>query len=559
MQSYLPRLTPQNEIKPVFNPVDFEWIYGYATYADLLRYANIYSSNVFYSPNSFTTIYFNENINGISPEVFDYLKNVNMDIQQQFSNDRTRLSALETKTTNQSFNSGNNRTIFSGTLTAPTFLLNNVNLNTRISAIETNVSSLNTKTTAQSYNSTNTTTNFSGSLSASTIILNGTNLNTRLTTNETNTTNNTTEINSLKTRMTSTESNVLTNTNDITNIKPRLSTVENTLTTLETTIINNIENDLNTRAYDNTVVHISGDEIINGVKTFIQTPYIGLFQTATKNDITIAINQLIGSAGSAYDTLGEIQTILQNNGSSIETILSSMVNISGIQTITGAKTFTSLINGSSLNISGNSTLGTNNSNSLLVKSTSTFQSPIIFTTTLNNINTTTFSFLSGVSSNIQTQFNNITTRLTNYIYYSDTNTQKITSKTAIEDTLTTNVITNNNIINDTITSNSIFVDKIVCNKIRCINLSDSLPIPLVYITNQGIQYPIMKSDSFSNLTGINFTQPLYITIAPNYQFVLYDENNLALGRVFNNTNNYVYNIGIQFSTSIPKTFILSVL
>lgn len=557
MNSYLPKLTPQGDVKPVFNPVDFEWIYGYASYADLLNYANVYSSNVFFSPNSFTTITFNEGINEITPTVLNYLKNVNMDIQDQFTNDRYRLSTLETQTTNQSFS--NNTTTFSGSLATPVFILNNANLNTRLTTIETNVSTLTTKATNINYTNSTNTTLISGVLNTDTIVLNGTDVNTRITNNENDIDLIQTDVEGLTTSLNTAEDNIVINTNDINNLKPRMTTAETNIT--------NLTNELNTlssvyldeKANDNQVVHLTGNETIDGLKTFVQPPLIGVHNIATLNDITTAINGLIGSAGTAFDTLSEIETILQGNAGDINTILSSMVNITGTQTISGTKTFSSLITGSSLNIVGNSTLGTNSTNTLNIQATTNISSPVSFTSTLNNISTTTFNYLNGVSSNIQTQFNNLTTRLTNYTYHSDTSTQTINTNTAIQGTLTTNTITNNVLLNDSITTNSVFATSITCKSFKCIDLSESLAIPVVYITNIGIQYPIMKSGLISNLYGLDISQPLYITIAPNYQLVFFNSDKLALARLYNPTDDYLYNVGITFNTVLPYEYRISLL
>ena len=51
MLNYKPELTPDGDVKPVFNPEDFEKQYASVTYADLLDYANLYSSNNFRGSN----------------------------------------------------------------------------------------------------------------------------------------------------------------------------------------------------------------------------------------------------------------------------------------------------------------------------------------------------------------------------------------------------------------------------------------------------------------------------------------------------------------------------
>ena len=57
MLSYKPELTNDGEVKPIFNPDDFSKQYASVTYADLLDYANLYSSNNFLGSNSFVDIF----------------------------------------------------------------------------------------------------------------------------------------------------------------------------------------------------------------------------------------------------------------------------------------------------------------------------------------------------------------------------------------------------------------------------------------------------------------------------------------------------------------------
>jgi hypothetical protein len=77
------------------------------------------------------------------------------------------------------------------------------------------------------------------------------------------------------------------------------------------------------------------------VKTFTTAPKINSYNIATTNDITTAINNLINSAPSTLDTLGEIANVLNANTNDISTIVSSMVTLGTSQTVSGAKTFSS--------------------------------------------------------------------------------------------------------------------------------------------------------------------------------------------------------------------------
>ena len=86
MYSFLPKQDLQNNNKPIFNINDYESQFRYVTFADLLEYANLYTSNIFQTVNFFNAgLNFSGYINNVSDTVFDYLKNVSSDIQEQFN------------------------------------------------------------------------------------------------------------------------------------------------------------------------------------------------------------------------------------------------------------------------------------------------------------------------------------------------------------------------------------------------------------------------------------------------------------------------------------------
>jgi len=341
---------------------------------------------------------------------------------------------LEDKTTKQTYQ--NNTTSFEGILSTQIITLNNTNLNTRLNTDENDIANLKSKTTNIYYNSTTNKTDL-GAIIVSSINLNGTDLNTRLTTDE---------------------ANIQTNANNI--------------ATIENSIIN-----LSSKANDATVVHNTLDENIDGVKTFLKTPFINQYPIATTNDLSTSINNLIGSSSGTYENLTQLSQLLSANGVEINTILNTlttMVDLTTEQTITGFKTFTNLLNATA----------------------------------------------------IQTQ-NLITNKLFSPL-------------------LNTNTFTTNSII-----SNKILTTDIICNNIKCLNVEASLHIPNIYLTNQNIQYPIIKSGLISKLTGIDFNYPCYFTVAPNYQIIFFDINTSAIAKISNSTDDYIYNIGISFDISNP--------
>ncbi len=171
-----------------------------------------------------------------------------------------------------------------------------------------------------------------------------------------------------------------------------------------------------------------------------------------------------------------------------------------------------------------------------------------FSSTINNVSTTTFNYIANLTSDAQTQLNTINQRLTNYIYDIATNTQSLITNTSFtNNVLSANQINNNTLLAGSIVSNTINTNSIFTNTLTCPNL---LVIPC-YIYNSNNTYPIMKSNVMSNLTNINFNYPIYVTIAPNYQINFIDVNNNIISNISNVTNDFIYYQNITFSVSYP--------
>lgn len=161
---------------------------------------------------------------------------------------------------------------------------------------------------------------------------------------------------------------------------------------------------------------------------------------ATETYVTSAVNnvksEILGGAGAAYDTLQELNNLIQSGDSSVSTALSTqiatkandadVVHLTGTETIGGIKTFSNNVNVPSLNNISSTTLGyldatssiqtqlnaKANSNAVVdlsttqtIGGTKTFSNNLNVSS-LNNITSTTLGYLSGVTSAIQTQLNN---------------------------------------------------------------------------------------------------------------------------------------------------------
>ena len=124
--------------------------------------------------------------------------------------------------------------------------------------------------------------------------------------------------------------------------------------------ITGLQTALDTKALNSSVIHNTGNENIDGIKTFTSTPLINSYNIATTNDISTAISNLINSAPSTLDTLGEIATQLKNDESITNSLINtvgtkandnSVVHLTNTETITGQKTFNNnLIIGTGYNL-----------------------------------------------------------------------------------------------------------------------------------------------------------------------------------------------------------------
>jgi hypothetical protein len=119
----------------------------YVTLGMLKSYANLFSINIFTSLNVFEAIQ-SKLINGVAGDIFEYLKNITSDVQEQFN-------SLFTKTTSISYFSENETTYIEKNLYCDNMgsndiesqILNSVHINTqKVNSIDITTNTLQTKT-----------------------------------------------------------------------------------------------------------------------------------------------------------------------------------------------------------------------------------------------------------------------------------------------------------------------------------------------------------------------------------------------------------------------------
>ena len=260
-------------------------------------------------------------------------------------------------------------------------------LNTDETTISTNTNSINTiNTTITNIQSKQTT----DENSINTINTNITNIQSKQTTDEnaintinTNITNiqskqlvDENSINTINTNITNIQSKQLVDETNISNLQNSLSGISYNATT-GTTINNNLNaksiidngslicnggltvnsgtvsfpnNSINSSSINNSNFvdlsnnqTITGQKIINNLQSLTQTQHDNSNKVSTTSYVDTAISNLISGAPSTLSTLNQIASLLQTDTNNIATITNNMVDIGSVQTISGSKTFNSII------------------------------------------------------------------------------------------------------------------------------------------------------------------------------------------------------------------------
>jgi len=148
------------------------------------------------------------------------------------------------------------------------------------------------------------------------------------------------------------------------------------------------------------------------------------------------------------------------------------------------------------------------------------------------------NYLNGISPTVFNWINNLAT------YYYDTTTSDVA--------IGSNVAISGSFAAPTVNTNSVLTQDLVCNNISvntlsCKNLLSNNNL-VSYLFNNNITYPITKSGLLSNLTNLNLSLPIYITLAHNTTFILSDVNGIVLFSLSNTTTDYIYYSTISYSS-----------
>ncbi len=392
-------------------------------------------------------------------------------------------------------------------------------------------------------------------------------------------------------------SNIQTNILDLQNNKTSKSYVDNM-----DNQINDVLNNLTSSKADISYV-LAQDALLNGSITSLTNSkasktevnnYVSDLQTqidtintskATKSYVDGQISNLIGTASTTYDTLGEIQTILSNNQNSINDLINSynsQVSLSGNNIFTGTNSFVDItLNGNSLNdrlttdetnISNLSTSITNLTNTkqdiLLYDSIPSLNSTNILTSgslysALSNYNTKTqdasiYQTIDGMGIYV------LNSSLSNYAlnsslsnYPTNTSLNSTLSNYVLSTTLSnypTTTSLNSTLSNYLTTSNASSTYQTISNMSNYAGLSSNNNF-----TNSNNFSNISESINTygsisSNTINLSYTtNPLITLVTP----VNTTNNSLVITNVPNSTNKS-YTFTIMFDTSTYKSYISQV-
>ncbi len=392
-------------------------------------------------------------------------------------------------------------------------------------------------------------------------------------------------------------SNIQTNILDLQNNKTSKSYVDNM-----DNQINDVLNNLTSSKADISYV-LAQDALLNGSITSLTNSkasktevnnYVSDLQTqidtintskATKSYVDGQISNLIGTASTTYDTLGEIQTILSNNQNSINDLINSynsQVSLSGNNIFTGTNSFVDItLNGNSLN-NRLTTDETNISNlsTSITNLTNTKQDILLYDSipSLNSTNILTSGSLYSALSNYNTKTQDasiyqtidgmgiyvLNSSLSNYAlnsslsnYPTNTSLNSTLSNYVLSTTLSnypTTTSLNSTLSNYLTTSNASSTYQTISNMSNYAGLSSNNNF-----TNSNNFSNISESINTygsisSNTINLSYTtNPLITLVTP----VNTTNNSLVITNVPNSTNKS-YTFTIMFDTSTYKSYISQV-
>jgi hypothetical protein len=420
-------------------------------------------------------------LQGLSPSIYGFLNSITSNVQTQLSN-------LQTTTSQQSYSTGTtsftNNVSVSGTLQglSPSIygFLNTIssNVQTQLNSLSSNLGTTNSTVSSNNTNLQNQITTNANSISTlnsnltstnSTVSSNNTNLQNQITTN-------TNSISTLNSNLTSTNSTVSSNN---TNLQSQISTLQTKTTNMSYSSTGN-------NTFFNSNVYVSSLNEISNTRLSMLTD---LGTTSTVETRFYNINSFINSISPFFTNISTSQNFNYNMNWATENFHAGQ-NIDVSQNIV----FGSSINGISSNVfnflsgtSSNIQSQFNNitanyidkSTAQTITGTKSFTN-LNFSGSINSISSSTMAYVSNVTADIQSQFNNITAN-----YIDKSTTQTITGTKTISNLNVNNLVSTGQITCSSITS-SFQKKQLYLTDSGIINVSSSYPTPVYYNTNTSV-------------------------------------------------------------------------
>jgi hypothetical protein len=174
-----------------------------------------------------------------------------------------------------------------------------------------------------------------------------------------------------------------------------------------------------------------------------------------------------------------------------------------------------------------------------------FSDGFSFSGDINQVSATAFSYLQNVSSDIQSQFESIVTRLVNWSTDETSNTNLINGLgTAIASGVNSNVLIANSGVVNSFTANSAHIGTLSIGSLSNPNALQSTCAWLC--NNERRMYPLQSTTTIDQLSLWNPNQSMHVTVLPNIEIVILDSSGICLWSYWNTTDATQHFVSISF-------------
>jgi hypothetical protein len=172
-----------------------------------------------------------------------------------------------------------------------------------------------------------------------------------------------------------------------------------------------------------------------------------------------------------------------------------------------------------------------------------FADGLYFTGSINNVSAEAFGYLSNVTSDIQDQFQSITTLLINWTTDESSDTNLILgANTGIDGGMNSTKLIANNAVLGTLSASSAHIGSLSVGSL--VN-QDVLRSTCVWLWNASRMYPLQSTTPVAELTLWDSSQSMFVSMLPSIEVLLLDSTGVCLWSYWNASGTTVHFISIS--------------